>query len=424
MNTSIRTIIERYLHPKRPQNTHSGQRFKALRFVASYAIFVNAWLTVSLFIGNRISVAQPNESEKARPAWLVGDELEQKLRSAVSITLTSVPLREELFKVSRHEGIGLFIDRRVDPMKLISFNEANLTFEQLLWKLAAKNELGVCQLGEIYYLGPADIAQRLPLVWYELKAETNKLKRRSKVKWEAREPVRWPILNEPAQTLNALAKKYQFKIRPKAPSVEGAQATAAAVAVSQVSGSAIPHDVWPEIQLPDLPVDEQVALLLVGFGLWFERSDDGAEIQIIDFPSIDRGQIAWNGTDDLRKSLSTLKRQLPEVSFSMRGKTLIAKGSLNDLVTLTDWLVSQREAERGAVQTYSLKTHATRQQILTTVCQRINRNLEFAPDLARIMDERIELSVDKVDLDEVVRQSLAGSDLKFRWLKDTLIVER
>lgn len=384
------------------------------------ALMIIAWLAHILLAWSALSAAQPDKSELESPQWLTGEPLENKLSSATSVTFTGVPLREELTKFSRHEGIGLFIDRRVDPQTQISFNEANLTFEQVLWKLAEHHSLGICQLGEIYYIGPQDVAKTLPLLWFEMKAETTKLRRRSKVKWDSRRPVQWPLLNEPAVTLAALAKDHQFAVLAPTKLIPQVQNR-----WSQVDGEpAIPHDVWPEILLPDLPVDEQLALLVVGFGLWFQRGNDGTEVQLIDFPSKQRGQLAWNGPPEVRKGLTKLKQQFPDVQFSMKGKTLVANGTAGDLVAATRWLVSQRTARQGAVQMYSLKTNATRQQILAAVCQRLNGTLEFAPELARTMDERVELSVDKVALDELVRQTLDGTNLKFRWQSKTLIVER
>lgn len=363
-------------------------------------------------LGDGLATMQASRNQDDRPQWKTGAEREQKLASAVSITFTGVPLREELSKFSRQQGIGLFIDRRVDPSISISMNEANLTFEQALWKLAENNRLGVCQLGEIYYLGPPEVAKMLPVLWFEMKSETNQLGR-EKSEWSKRSAVNWPALNQPAETLTLIAQTHQLKIHSKE---NGA-------AENKSSNPLLPHDVWPEVRLPAIALDEQVALLLVGFGLWFERNDDGSEVSFIDFPTVQEGQIAWVAPLDIRKKLPMLREKFSGAKFSTKGKTLLAKGTVADLLEIAKWLVAARDPLKGTINTYSLKTHATRQQILETICQRIGRRLEFAPELARTMDERIEFSVEDVELEELIRKVLEDTDLNYDLDSERLTIQ-
>jgi hypothetical protein len=394
----------------RTQSKSKPDKFSRIRNTLRAVL---GWVTLIAISGEGLATLQIKASSEwdEEPKWKTGVEWERQLSNAVSVTYTGVPLRENLVKFSRHEGIALFIDRRVDPGILISMTEANFTFEQALWKLAANNNLGACQLGELYYLGPPEVAMVLPVLWNDMKTSTNR-PGRQKTKWSKRTVINWPMLNQPNETLEQLARTHQFKVHTR---TNGAIKNAASI-------QALPHDVWPEMRLPAISLDEQVALLLVGFGLWFERNDEGSEIKIIDFPAVRSGEITWRGLTDMKKMLPQLKSQFSSAKFSIKGKTLIAHGQVANLSEISKWLVAERKPAKGKLKVYSLKTHATRKQILATICR--GRTLEYAPELSRIMDERIEFSVENVGLEELIRKVLQNTDLKFTLSQDQLKIQK
>ncbi len=124
----------------------------------------------------------------------------------------------------------------------------------------------------------------------------------------------------------------------------------------------------------------------------------------------------------MKKMLPQLKSQFSSAKFSIKGKTLIAHGQVANLSEISKWLVAERKPAKGKLKVYSLKTHATRKQILATICR--GRTLEYAPELSRIMDERIEFSVENVGLEELIRKVLQNTDLKFTLSQDQLKIQK
>jgi hypothetical protein len=330
-----------------------------------------------------------------------GKDLDAKLQMAVSVTYSNARIREELVKFSRHQRVGLFIDRRIDPATSISLTASNRTVEQILWAIAEQTHLGVCRLGDVFYIGPVSTTESLPILWHKMKAESKRMQRRSQVEWSHRSVVTWPMLNQPAMLLSQLLEKNKIVVEKS-------------IAADQTNDSGlIPHDVWPMIELPDLALDEQVALLLVGFNMWFERSENGANISLIKFPEVVHGQVEWPVPKDFKQKLAELKLQFPQCQLTLRGQVLSAVGSAQELAKIESTLVAFRVPQQGQEERYTLSTLATREQILATIADRTGRILVFEPELKRALDQRIELNIKNVTLEELIAEALQETNLRF-----------
>lgn len=370
-----------------------------LNFAFVYAIFSTH------FIDFRTAPDGNARQADARLDWKTGRLLHQHLQRKISLTFVGAPLRDELYRFAKQQKVGLFIDRRVDPGIPLEMSIQDQTFAEILWQIADQQGLGVCQLGNFFYLGPLATSDALPIAWQEMKKESSKLRRQSSVNWNSRTAATWEYLSVPNELLRKLGLRHQFDIK------------STVSFVPRQSDQYLPHDLWPEISLPDLPLDEQVALLLVGFGFWFERDAKGSSISIIPFPELTEGQIEFDQIDNPRNRLVALKQNFPEVRFSVSGKRLRATGAPEQLREVRRQLLvtdsRKDEPAKGGRQVYSLNIKASRGSILASIAQQTGRQFQYDPVAGQALVEEIQLTVEQVELEDLIKAVLRGSELKY-----------
>ena len=337
--------------------------------------------------------------------WRKGNELDQYLLQPISVSFSEEPFKECLISFSQQQRIAIFVDRRLDPGLPISLVLRDVTIEQLFWKIAADHDCGVCRLGNLYYFGPTVTAASLPLVWQQLKAETSQRKQGSVVSWSKLLPVSWPELSVPDEILQQLAIKNGFRIK----------------------GDAVAPDLWSRTQLPAMALDEQVGLLVVGFGKWFERTSDGSEMKLIDFTVPTSGTLNFQCLKNDRSLLSQLRKQFPECQVAVAGKSLQATGSPSQLAQIQAAIVSaQKLTPRTDLsqQRYTLTTRSSRGEILATIAQQTGRKLEFDPSLNAKLEETIELKVENISLEDLIKKTLDGTGVSFEMDATRLIIRQ
>ena len=184
-----------------------------------------------------------------------------------------------------------------------------------------------------------------------------------------------------------------------------------------MNGPELPHDLWSTVQLPNLTLDQKVALLLVGFDRWFERSQDGVQIRIIDFPHLETGTVEFGNFDDARELVVNLRRQFPDCRISISGKKLAGTGTPGELADIKAALVSHSSARPpngDDKRRFTLTTRNSRGSILTTVAQQTGNRLDFSPALRRVLEEPIEVSVKEVTLEELIEKVLEGTTATYQ----------
>ncbi len=358
-----------------------------------------------VLVRNDMASAYSQEPIAKSTNWRKGNELDQHLLQPISVSFSEVPFKERLISFSQQQRIAIFVDRRLDPGAPISLVLRDVTMEQLFWKIAADHGCGVCRLGNLYYFGPSETAASLPLVWQQLKAETSQRKRDSIVSWSAPLPVSWPELSTPDEILKQLAKKTGFRI----------------------AGDELPHDLWSRTELPALALDEQVGLLVVGFGKWFERTADGSEMKLVDFTVPHSGKLNFENLKNARNLLPELRNQFPDCQLTVAGKSLQATGTPSQLAEIQAAIVSAQIRLPGtdvSQQRYTLTTRSSRGEILATIAQQTGRKLEFDVSLNAKLEESIELKVENVSLDDLIKKTLDGTGFSFEVDAARLIIRQ
>ncbi len=86
--------------------------------------------------------------------WLTGPQLERQLSVSAELTFVDRPFRAALRSVSTTFGLGLVLDRRIDPDQLVSFQGKSRPLGRILEELAAAHDAELVWLGPVGYVAP------------------------------------------------------------------------------------------------------------------------------------------------------------------------------------------------------------------------------------------------------------------------------
>jgi hypothetical protein len=350
---------------------------------------IAAWTCLSLILHSSNSVDAQSTRSIETIDWLTGSKLDQLNSELFSLTWRDSPIRERLIRLSRQKKVALFIDRRIDPSTPVDISVTDVSFEHFLWRVAASHDWGVARLDDFYFLGPADTAAALPILWQQLKEENRKHRNQFQVDWNQREKFYLPALSSPGDALDRLSRVYGF----------------------QVESEKLPHDLWFETDLPALTLDQRVALLVVGFGRWIERSNDGELVRLIPFESPAHGKIKLGRFENARTRVRELRESFPEVRFSNSGKIIYASGSPRQLAEIRSAMLLQNssDAPKSGQQTYTLTTSSSRGNILASIAKMISAEFDYDSTQVAILSEQIEIRVDQVSLNELLDRVMEGT---------------
>ena len=328
--------------------------------------------------------------------WLTGPSFERTARkNAVSADWVQAPLGTQLRSFSSAQQIAVFLDRRIDPTQLVDLRSADLTLEQFLWSVADKFDLGVCEVENVFYLGPKEVTAVLPVLIDELIVQANNceasaIQKRSMLgSYEFNETGPF----EPMVAFRQIADLHQVKI---------------------LDDSKLSMDLWSGTSLPEMPALVCMSLIVVGFDCWLDVSANG-DLSVIEFPKVANLARSFKGDGNLKTLTEQLKKDLPQLSVITKHGAIQVSASPAELSDVDRWLVAQQRPTRSASseKRFTLKTLATRGKILSSIANQLSIKLTVEESLKSTLDERIEIDVNGVSIQDLLRKTLEGSNIDY-----------
>lgn len=353
-----------------------------------------------------VSVAGGTSAQLAAQSindWHTGKRLDRFNRTPISASWADASLKRILNRFSQSQRVAVFLDRRVDPSPTMNITAKNLGAEALLWKIADSQELGMCRVADFYYLGPPETAASLPTLWQQMKAESGRKRKSFEVNWERKSALTTKSVVVVKELLDQLASKHRFEIE---------------------NPEAVAHDVWGQVELPETSVAGRVGIILVGFGKWFERSQDGKKIRIIDFPSVETADFRTESLQDPAAAAKKMKGLFPNLKISGNRKRLTASGPPLEVARLRRQLAQSKTIEQATSETkrFSLNTSASRGAILATVAKQLNLELKFSAQAQATLQQEIRLQIKDATLVELLDETLKGTELKYETTENELVI--
>ncbi len=297
--------------------------------------------------------------------WATGPALKLQLADPVDIYWPKNPLREAISSLSQARRVAVLIDRRVDPGAELSVSLKAVPLESALQRVARGLGLGVFQLGDVLYLGPAAAADRLGAVSNEFKAKIHRLPVPVQRKYFQRKKMAWSDLAEPRELLAQLARQNDL-------TVGGLER--------------IPHDLWAGADLPPLPLADRLTLIAFQFDLTYRISSAGQRLELVPLP-----------------------KDIPAAAPERRAAAPLQPGKKPASTSPAN--IDQIRIDRLVVREKPLGPVLDQLAGRLGLDLRIDRKAIAAAGIS--LDQRVSLKVENATVDELLRQLLRGTRLTF-----------
>lgn len=369
------------------------------------ANFLKHWLALLAPL-QLLLPAQHHLAAAAEPAWKSGAELDGQLESLAGVRWGSNPLRAALTNLARHQQVAIFLDRRVDPDQTIDLVIADTPLRELLQRVASQLKLGVGQVSSVMYLGPPPTAAVLGTVAALQEEQEQGLPSAVRGRLQRMHPLRWPELATPRQLIQSLADQAGLR-------VEGLEQ--------------VPHDLWPEADLPPLTFAQSLSLILAGFELSFEYAPDGSTVQLKPLPataSITR-RIPLRGSPGVVGA--EIRRRFPEARFTIEAgsvvvdSTIEVSAAIQRLLDGTSSRPKPAPARAKGEKRYTLRVQdKSLGAVAAAIAKEVGVELRFAPGAEELRDKQVWLDVKEMTLDQLLRTLLEPGGLTYRLDEQTL----
>jgi hypothetical protein len=317
-----------------------------------------------------------------------GRALHRCLNSPVTVSLTEAPFADRIRAFAATRQFAVFIDRRINPDARLNLRRTDVTIEQILLDAADDLGIGMCQVGDLIYFGPMTTAVALPTLWQSL-PEMNSSPART---------LAWQHLSRPRDILKTIAEKGRFEL---------------------IGLEKIHHDLWVEYSLPALSPVQQVAIVSVGFEQWPKPGKINRSriaLDEIKFPKAGTLNHRRSPFDSRSKSelKSELADQFPDIKFRINNEFVRMSGRHEQLYAARAFLIRSNQPDSSDDQDtrFSMKTAATRLQLLKAIAKQTGRKLVYDELNDRAMDQ-ITIECREVTLETLVQMTLDGSNITF-----------
>jgi len=242
-----------------------------------------------------------------------------------SVRWEQLPLADAVDRLNEISLSDVLIDRRVDPNQLVTLTLSNATVDEVAAELAAACSLGVARLGHVIYLGPKQTADGLAALVALRRKEIAALPDGIRRAFTERRKIVWPRLTEPRGLVTRLAADHGWRV---------------------TESERIPHDLWAAGELPNLPLADQLTLLLVGFDLTYHVQLDKRSIEIvpINWSAIDSTHANTANSQPPRKTSKQARENTKQV-FSLRIEGQPVGKVLEQLAQRLGWQIVVDELE-------------------------------------------------------------------------------
>jgi hypothetical protein len=294
------------------------------------------------------------------------------MASPAAVTWSGIPLRAALASLSEQWHVAFFLDRRVDPDQLVTYNHAEQPLEDLVRDLAAKLGLSVSIVDSVVYLAPPEVAWRVSTQAEVLLDAAQQQRAASLLR---RRPLEWPHLTEPRELVAAVIRDSGFAC----PDLEQ-----------------IPHDLWAANRLPPLPVTHVLTLLLAGFDLTFHVDAAQRQIRFTALPDNVSLTREYPITGPAAAKRQLLAERFPQTRVEWLNNRVRVHGTADEHYgvrrLLAGQLPSQPRAVTGQLR-YTLRTQNRFEPLARALGERLGLVVEIDPRVREIQNRLVTIDV-------------------------------
>ena len=331
------------------------------------------------------------------PHWVAGSRLEHQLASRTAVHLVDSPLRDGLRRYATAQGVCVFLDRRIDPGIPINLSFSRTRLDDGLRQIAHRAGAAICQLDSVIYIAPPGVATKLSTLAavkrQEARQQPTEFQRRffRKSRWQ------WNDLATPRDLARELLLELQCSL---------------------LNEEAIPHDLWPAVNLPPLTAVDRLTILLAGFNLTYTIGGTAREIRIVPFPETVTLELTYPLELVPETMRTRVASRFPALSLERRPDGLLVSGTWEEHRQLKRLLAGRTPGTESHLQegeeAYTLRVKASARKLIATVSSQLGLQLEIDPSITEKLDEHISVEVDQVPAEELLEAIVAPIGLDYR----------
>ncbi|MDA7951588.1 MAG: hypothetical protein MPJ24_08875 [Pirellulaceae bacterium] len=355
--------------------------------------------------------------------YLQGEKLVQRLKIPISYYWRNQSFRHAAMTSSKEWQVYFFIDRRLNPRATINLEYSGGSLEEGISALAHTISGESAPLHGLVYIGPKEMAHKISTLIFLRKQEISKepltsLSIQQKNSLRRREKESWPILSTPQAILERIAKKQGFTV---------------------TNLDLVPHDLYPETDLPPLDFTEKFSLLLAGFDLTYQLNPAQKSITLKPIPS----PLTLTKTFSLRQKnspqeiASFLKETYPLATIELNGKKIRVTSTLYTLDKVGAHLSDLAKQENGKITQQNSSSNETARKtytitvknqpalaVLGAITSQTDYTYTIAPKLQPLLQTHISFSAEKANLDRLLRETLSPVGLRFHLDGKKIVITR
>jgi len=337
--------------------------------------------------------------------YRTGAELRKHLALPAGVSWSENPLRDGLGRLARDHRVAIFLDRRIDPGRPVSAAVDARSLSETLRDLANRLGLDVCMVGDVVYFGPSDTAADLSALASLRRHELAKAERQFALALIRPKPLAWPRLTPPRDIVAGLADRYRIEVHD--------------------AEKHLPHDLWPEVQLPPVSFVDGLSLVLAGFGKAFVWEDGGHAVRLIDMP----GRVETTERYEIGPSSAALaeqlQRMLPDAQVKVEGGVVIVRASAQAHQEIRRAIAAAHAPAQPSEgrKVYTLKVeNAPAGAILKSLAQQPEVNLRYDTAPVERLRRTVSLDLKNATLEQTLKATLDQVGLTFRREGDAIVV--
>ncbi|REK12977.1 MAG: hypothetical protein DWQ37_10140 [Planctomycetota bacterium] len=334
-------------------------------------------------------------------SWVEGPHLKQQLASPTRVSWHGTPLDRALSSLSSAQHLAILRDRRVDPNQSVTLAIDGEPLEQALAAIAGHVTIGYCQFGPVAYFGPRESAGRLRTLGALRLDEASKLPRDVSRKFLLMRDWHWDRLAQPRDLLAQLAAEAEVEI---------------------VGAERIPHDLWPECNLPPLSWLDRMTLLTAQFDLTYRIDRTGKRVELVDLREPIAIERTYHGGVAARNVARRWARQLPHTKIRLEGQEIFVTARVEDHDRIEQALAG-RPRRKTTVKTgpevYQLAVENTAlDKLVEQLSSRLSLTFQWDRDATEsagiAADQLVSVQVQDADLDALLEAVFADTGLAFQ----------
>jgi hypothetical protein len=337
-----------------------------------------------------------------------GKEFKKTLSSLISVSWKNRQLRDGIQSLSRHYGISIILDRRVNPNKLMNLNIKDTSLINVLKKTGGTSQASLSILPGAIYIGPEHVSSSLRSLIFVKQLQIEEFKTGT---FSTRKiSIQWNDLDQPRKIFENVVREFQ-------------------ITVGNID--LIPHDLWTSGSLSGVPFSEIASIILIQYNLTFEwNQNDKITLVPVSYPvSISK---SYNITrKQLKKIVPEFQQDSSFPKIDIQKRIVSFKGSIEQHEKFHNRLTGKKlnnSVNNKPIsldrRQFTLKLKAGSAEILINLLRKNGIPIEYDEEAFESsgidLKEKIEVDLKKASINELLDSFCKPLNIEYK-IRDNII---